>query len=57
MQEPKYDKDALLKGIENADRNIKIFKDAIKKEKETKKTFRKLIDDIEVFERLSKNTP
>ena len=51
MHQPKYDKDALLKGIENGDRNIKIFEDAIEKEKKTQKEYRELIAKIEASEK------
>ena len=47
MLKPKYSKDALLKGIENCDRNIKIFQAAIEKEQNTKVEYKALVLEID----------
>jgi len=47
MNKPAYDRDALLKGIKNCDRNLVIFKEAIEKEKKTKIQYMDLVKEID----------
>jgi hypothetical protein len=52
LDKPKYEKDALIKGIEKRDQNIKAFEEGIQKEMIYKRELQGYLAEHEQYERL-----